>query len=146
MSESRVWVFFYGLFMDFEILRRYGLEPERWRAAKLPGYDIRIAARANLVPSDRHTVYGVVVAATHDGLARLYDKSNTTLTAHYSPEAVLVETADAGWLPALCYVTTPSADAEEVNTTYVDALVELARRFDFPQWYVERLGEFGRRA
>ncbi|MDQ3803203.1 MAG: gamma-glutamylcyclotransferase [Acidobacteriota bacterium] len=141
MNDGRVWVFFYGLFMDFEILRRYGLEPERWQVAKLPGYDIRIAARGNLVPSDRHSVYGLLVAATHEALARLYDKSNSTLTTQYFPEAVLVEAADGGWVPALCYVA-PPADGGGVNADYVNGLVELAQRFGFPRWYVERLESF----
>lgn len=141
MTERRVWVFFYGLFMDSEVLRKYGLEPEGWRVAKLPGYDMQIASRGNLVPSDRHAVYGILVAATHEELARLYDKSNTTLPTQYFPEAVLVEASDGDRVPALCYVA-PPAEGGAVDTEYVNALVGLARRFGFPQWYVERLDGF----
>ncbi|HKZ80296.1 MAG TPA: hypothetical protein VJ124_18620 [Pyrinomonadaceae bacterium] len=63
MKERRVWVFFYEHSMDFEILCKYGLEPERWQVARLPGYDIQINARGYLVRSDRHSVYGILVAA-----------------------------------------------------------------------------------
>ena len=43
--------FFYGLFMDEELLRGKGLEPEGGEIAAIDGFALRIGRRAALVPS-----------------------------------------------------------------------------------------------
>jgi len=48
--ERRVEVFFYGLFMDEELLRGKGLEPEGGEIAAIDGFALRIGQRAALVP------------------------------------------------------------------------------------------------
>ena len=65
MSEPKVLVFFYGSYMNRAVLREVDLIPERFEVARLDGYDIRIAPRANLVPSTEDCVYGVLAEATH---------------------------------------------------------------------------------
>ncbi len=59
--ERRVEVFFYGLFMDEELLRGKGLEPE-----------------AALVPTPGAKVYGLVFSLTRSELDRLYSESDTS--------------------------------------------------------------------
>jgi hypothetical protein len=49
--ERRVEVFFYGLFMDEELLRGKGLEPEGGEIAAIDGFALRIGQRAALVPT-----------------------------------------------------------------------------------------------
>lgn len=51
MPERRVNVFFYGLFMDQQLLEAKGVYPTDIRAAVLEGYALRIGARAALVPT-----------------------------------------------------------------------------------------------
>jgi len=51
--ERRVEVFFYGLFMDEELLRRKGLEPEGGEIAAIDGLAFPIGQRAALVPRGR---------------------------------------------------------------------------------------------
>jgi hypothetical protein len=60
MTEPRVWTFFYGSYINFEVLREVDYLPEQWKVARLTGLDIRIRPRANLVRSDRHLVYGIL--------------------------------------------------------------------------------------
>lgn len=141
MSEKRVQVFFYGLYMDFRILRKYGDMPEVWEVAKLSGYDFRIASWGYLTRSDRDTVYGTLVGVTQEELARLYDPANGFLTLQYFPEPVLVETLDGKWVAALCYVAESKPEGP-VNPDYVDKMVALAKRLEFPAWYVERLASY----
>lgn len=141
MSEKRVPVFFYGLYMDFDVLRRYGDIPEVWEVAKLPGYDLRVASWGYLVPSDRDSVYGTVVGVTHEELERLYGPSNDFLSLKYVPEPVLVETVGGGWRPALCYVSAGDPEGP-VNVDYVDKLVALTERLGFPRWYTRRLAAY----
>src|SRR6516162_8864023 len=97
MAEARVSVFFYGSYMNLEILREVELVPKRWEVGRLSGFDIRIQPRANLVRSDRDCVYGVAATATHVELARLYAHARDVLGAVYLPEAVLIELPGDVW-------------------------------------------------
>jgi hypothetical protein len=59
----------------------------------------------------------------------------------YLPEAVLAETFEGKWRAALCYVA-PEMTPRPAALDYVTRIVEAARRFGFPQWYIERLESF----
>jgi hypothetical protein len=141
MLESKVWVFFYGSYMNFDVLKEVRFVPERWEAAKLSGFDIRIQPRANLVRSDQHGVYGIIVTATHQELSRLYAHAKDVLGETYLPEAVLVETLEGKWKPALCYIC-PAMEPRPAANDYIDRIVKPARAFGFPEWYIKRLESF----
>jgi hypothetical protein len=89
MIEPKVWVFFYGTYMNFGVLGEVDLVPERWEVGRLSGFDIRIRPRANLIRSDRDCVYGIAATATHAELARLYAHARDLLGEVHLPEAVL---------------------------------------------------------
>jgi hypothetical protein len=40
MAEPKVWVFFYGSYMNLEVLREVDLVPQRWEIGRLGGFDI----------------------------------------------------------------------------------------------------------
>jgi hypothetical protein len=102
------------------------------------GFDIRIAPRANLIPSDERSVYGILTQATHTELTRLYAHARDVLGEVYLPEAVLVETLTGLWRPALCYQC-PEMAPRPADNSYVERIVTAAREFNFPAWYVARL-------
>jgi cation transport regulator ChaC len=137
-GERRVWVFFYGSFINPDVLAAAGVVPQRVEVARLSGFDISIGPLANLVRSDRDSVYGIVVQATHTELDRLYSQS---WVGTYLPEAVLTETADGRLLPALCYVA-PEGDTSRPTREYVDRIVAPASAYGFPAWYIQRLTSF----
>jgi hypothetical protein len=60
LSEKRVWVFFYGLYMDLQILKENNVVPEKFEAAQLSGYDFQVSSWGYLVPSERHSVFGIL--------------------------------------------------------------------------------------
>lgn len=68
MTRPEVWTFFYGSYINLNVLREVDFAPRRHEVARLPGFNIRIAPLANLVRSDEHTVYGIVATGTHDEL------------------------------------------------------------------------------
>jgi len=72
--ERRVEVFFYGLFMDEEILRGKGLEPEGGEIAAIDGFALRIGQRAALVSAPGAKVYGLVFSLTRCDYACNDDK------------------------------------------------------------------------
>jgi len=99
--------------------------PEEWEVAKLSGFDIVIRPRANLLRSDQHCVYGIVATATHQELGRLYAHAKDVLGEIYPPEAVLMETLDGKWQPALCYIC-PEMKPQLAAQDYVDRIVKPA--------------------
>jgi len=142
MLEKHTWVFFYGLYMDFEILRERGLRVQHWEVAKLDGYEFRISSWGYIKRSDVNCVYGVVVCAAQQEVLDLYAPATSTLPLDYFPEPVLVESPDGQLRNVLCYVATSEPQGAEVNVDYVEGMVRLARHFAFPDWYVERLESF----
>ncbi|HWL88913.1 MAG TPA: gamma-glutamylcyclotransferase family protein [Polyangiaceae bacterium] len=142
MTEPKIWVYFYGSYINFDVLREVDLVVDEWEVAKLAGFDIRIAPRANLVRSDQHCVYGILAKATHRELERLYiEHSKGILGETYLPEAVLVETSSGTWRAAICYIC-PEMVARTPAPDYVQRIIGPARRFDFPEWYIARLESF----
>jgi cation transport regulator ChaC len=140
-NEPEVWVFFYGSYMNFDVLREVNIVPEEWSVAQLHGFDIRIEPRANLVRSDQNCVYGIVTKATHAELARLYAHAQNVLGELYLPEAVLVQMDFGLWRPALCYIC-PRMVPQSPDNAYVERILKPARQFDFPPSYVARIESF----
>src|SRR4030095_14102803 len=99
MAEPKVWVFFYGSYMNFDVLKDANLLPEQWEVARLSGYDIMIQPRANLIRSDRACVYGILATATHAELDRLYDHAQNVLGETYLPATALAATVECTWGP-----------------------------------------------
>src|SRR4029453_2962436 len=89
MSERRVEVFFYGLFMDADLLRTKGIVAVNPRPARLEGFGLRIGKRATLVPNDNECSYGIVMTLTHQDLKTLYLAPGLE---EYVPEAVSCKT------------------------------------------------------
>ncbi len=58
MTERRIDGFFYGLFMDSEVLRDSQVMGVNPRRAYVDGYALRIGRRATLVPSSGARAYG----------------------------------------------------------------------------------------
>ena len=141
MYEPKVEVFFYGSYMNRAVLAEVGLAPVDWEQASLPGFDIRIAPRANLISSPGHTVFGVLASATHRELERLYAHAHDVLGETYLPHPVLVHTQTGETRPALCYIA-PQMIERPAEHDYVDRILEPARALGFPEWYLARLGSF----
>ncbi len=142
LAEPRVWVFFYGSYINFDVLKEVGLAPGEWEVARLPGFDLRIAPRANLIPSERDTVWGINATATHAELERLYTAhAKGVLGETYLPEAVVTITADGKLRPAMTYIC-PDMIARPAEAAYVERIAAPASKFGFPRWYVERIEAF----
>ncbi len=135
MTTPPVWVFFYGSFINLEVLKQVEYTPERYEVARLDGYDIRIRPLANLVPSDRDRVYGIVALATHAELERLYGQD---WVGTYLPHPVVVSTTDGTLRAALTYIA-PNMKPEPPTDDYLDRIIGPARSYGFPDWYIQRL-------
>ncbi len=141
MGEARVWTFFYGSFMNPEVLKKQGIVPAALEAATLNGFDISIRPLANLTRSSGGCVYGAVAHITHAELVSLYGSSGDKLGVAYLPQAVLVHLRNGTWLPAMCYVASELGEGPATNE-YVDLIVDSARRYAFPESYIDHLESF----
>jgi hypothetical protein len=134
-EPRRVDVFFYGLFMDEDLLREKGIRPENRRIAALNDFRLIIGNRATLTPSSDSIVYGVVFSLTHQEIVRLYADSSVS---EYRPEAVVATTKGIA-VPALCFnLPTPLASNER-NAEYASKLKALAERIGLPPVYVSSI-------
>jgi hypothetical protein len=141
MPAAPVAVFFYGSYMNRAVVAELGLSPGAWEPASLPGFEIRIAPRANLVRAAGQVVFGVLATATHAELERLYAHARHVLGEVYLPEAVLVNTQAGTWQPALCYLASNMVEGP-ADPTYVERILQPARDLGFPTWYLARLESF----
>ena len=137
MTEGRrIEVFFYGLFMDLDLLRTKGANPVNVRSASLPGFSLRIGQRATLVPAPEGRSFGLIMQLTHDEIDRLY--SDPSVRA-YRPEPVEAELKDGSRIPALCFNLPVAPSPNEANSDYAAKLRDLARRLGFPSHYIDSI-------
>lgn len=136
MPSRRADVFFYGLFMDEELLRAKGLRPKDRELASVDGLALRIGDRAALVPTPGARVHGLVISLTLAELEKLYSESSVQA---YRPQAVLVRLASGGVVAALCYNLSPPPAAAERNPEYAAKLRAVAQKVGLPAEYVASL-------
>jgi hypothetical protein len=135
-NSRRVPVFFYGLFMDEEILRSKEVDPSNARRASVDGFTLRIGRRATLVPSPGTRAHGLLIDLTRADVDTLYADPGVNM---YRPEPVLCET-ERGAVAALVYTLLEEPSPDERNEEYAGKLRELARRVGLPEGWVEGMG------
>jgi len=129
----RIDVFFYGLFMDEDLLKTKGVTALDLRPASVSRFELRIGNRATLVPAPSGRVFGLVASLTHADLERLY--SDPSVQA-YRPEAVLAHLLNGETMPALCFNLVEPPSVDERNPEYASKLRALAERLSFPAEYI----------
>jgi cation transport regulator ChaC len=139
--EPLIWVFFYGSYMNFDVLAEVNMKPERWEVARLPGYDLVIRPRANLLRAESAVAWGIVATATHSELARLYAHSRDVLGQAYWPHPAVAETANGTLRPALVYLS-HDMQASAADAAYVARIAGPARAYGFPPEYLAKIMSF----
>jgi hypothetical protein len=136
MDHRRLEVFFYGLFMDPQLLEAKGVQPADIRTATVPGLMLRIGARAALLPAPRGEVHGVLMKLSHADLEKLYSEPSVQA---YRPEPVLAIASNGAMVAALCYNLPEPPLAGERNLEYAGKLRSLAQRIGLPDTYVRSI-------
>ena len=134
-------VFFYGSFMSPQVLRDNGLtrEIQPLEVATLEGFDITLSPSATLVPSTKGIVYGVIAELTQAELDLLYSPD---WLKDYKPRSVIVNRGNRQEVAAACYVAPPRLNVPS-KPDYVTRLIDTAKAYGFPSWYVERVRRAG---
>jgi hypothetical protein len=121
----RLEVFFYGLFMDEELLRSKGLDPIHARRGRVRDMAVCVGKRAALAARPGSVAPGMVMQLTHAEIERLYAEPSVAM---YKPEAVLVDLVDGGTVAALCFNPLTSPATTEQDAEYLEELRGLRRR------------------
>lgn len=139
----KVYTFFYGSYINENVLKVVNIYPDKCETAKLPGFDIIIRPYANLIKSENNSVYGILTQLTHEELKRLYSHAEEVFHELYEPEAVLVQAGNEEWVPALCYIC-HNMDEKPADNDYIKRIVEPAKEYNFPEWYIKKLESFSK--
>jgi hypothetical protein len=135
-NSRRIHVFFYGLFMDQQLLEAKGIQPVDVRIAVVSGLRLRVGARAALVPAPDAEVHGVLMKLSHAELDRLYAEPSVQA---YRPEPVLAVDRGGVAVAALCYNLPEPPAPDERNPEYTSKLRALAQRIGLPGEYVSSI-------
>ncbi len=125
-------VFFYGLFMDCDLLKSQGFTPSNAELVRLEGFGLRIGERATLVKSEHETAFGLVMEMPADQLNALYGAESV---ADYVPEAVVVLNEDDDEINCVVY----NLSAEKLmgcNESYAQSLKIVAQKTGLPADYI----------
>jgi Gamma-glutamyl cyclotransferase, AIG2-like len=143
-EQTRVWVFFYGTIMNPIVMKDFGVIVDEVFPAKLPGFDITVRPRPNLIRSERGSVFGSIINVTHEDLIRIYSGLEKNFGIKYLPEAVLAVTLDGALRPALCYIVPDMADAAP-DPGFLKQLAQSVRTMGHPEWYAKHVETQGTR-
>lgn len=132
-------VFFYGLFMDADLLAEKGIIPRDAAVGHVEGFSLCIGERATLLHSAGARAYGVVMEISPGEAKDLYAESSV---ADYVPEPVTVELMDGSKVEASCYVL-PDDKVSGTNKDYAKALLQVARKLDLPETYLAEIMQAG---
>ena len=130
-------VFFYGLFMDADLLLDKGVAPTAVEPGFVNDFALRIGDRATLAPEGGSRAYGLLITLTRGEAEALYAEASVS---DYLPEAVRVDLMDGRTVEATCY-NLPADKIAGANKAYAAALLKLATKLGFPKSYLAEISK-----
>ncbi len=131
-------VFFYGLFMDNDILIKNDVNPLNPRRGYLNNYTIKIGNRASLIPYKNEKAHGIIMTINSDELTKLYSEKSV---ADYIPEKVKVIVNSNEFVIATCY-NLPLEFLTGTNKVYAKSLYKLSKKLNFPDEYLSIIKKY----
>lgn len=128
-------VFFYGLFMDDDILINKGFKPSNKKLAFANGYGLRIGEKATLVKSASEISYGIVMDLNEDEIEHLYSSPGVS---DYEQEQIEVTDKDGNTYKVECY-NLPISKLSGSNKEYAKSLSIAAQKMGLPKSYIEQI-------
>ncbi len=138
MEDDDLKVFFYGSFMDVDLLRTRGVVPKAFEVAMLKHWDIVFSPLATLVSNQARSVYGIVADLSRTDIELLY--SGEELKS-YRPIEVIVKMRRNKSVRAQCYISQPTPGPKP-PADYLHRVIAAAQNLGFPSAYLHRLKQF----
>ena len=123
-------VFFYGLYMDPEILSAKGVVPRNPRKAVARGYRLCVGKMATLLREANAEAHGIVYELTHDEVNTLYWRAGLEA---YVAEALSVETEQGEKVAVLCCNLLEPPGEGESNPEYLGKLMQCMKKLGVPE-------------
>jgi hypothetical protein len=118
-SENRKHdVFFYGLYMDPDILKSVGVKPNNPRIGYVENYKLRIGNKATLLRAPGEKANGVVYSLSHSDINKLYWDAGLK---EYVSEALMAKIGTET-IPVLCCNLLVPPNESESNQAYAEKL------------------------
>jgi hypothetical protein len=111
-------VFFYGLYMDPEILENAGVKPDNPRIGYVENYKLIIGNKATLLRAPGEKAYGVVYSLSHSDINKLYWGAGLN---EYAAEALVAKIGNEV-IPVLCCNLIVPPNESESNPVYSEKL------------------------
>jgi len=131
-------VFFYGLFMDADLLREKHLNPSSPIIGYVEGYGLRIGERATLVPSSGERTYGTVMQLTREEIATLYSGDGVE---DYQPVRMTIVSMEGNHIPAKSYLL-PASMLSGRNRDYAKSLAMIAKKTGLEADYITEIDKW----
>ncbi len=128
-------IFFYGSFMDLEVLRTLGVVPRTFETAELKHWNISFRPLATLVRSEENSVYGIVAEMSRTDVETLYSRDDMK---HYRAIDVTVETERDKHVPVQCYIS-KRGTGQKPSVEYLQRVIHAAENLGFPPAYLAKL-------
>lgn len=127
--------FFYGLYMDPDLLNSLGFNPSQPVVACVESYALDLRGPAKIIPSQGSTVWGTLMTLPASDLDAMYAFDTTK---HYKPEKVTVKTVEGSVVSACCY-NLPVNSSGTINKDYLEKLIPTAHKLGLPGDYIKTL-------
>jgi len=118
--------FFYGLYMDPDILKQKNVEPRNPRIGFAENYTLRIGQYATLLRQEGQQAHGILYSLTHDEIDTLYAKAGLDM---YVAEAISVKLENGQAIACLCCNLLQPPKADESNADYQTKLVACMTKY-----------------
>lgn len=130
-------VFFYGLYMDVNLLESMGYQPKQVGAARLDDYQLRIGERATLVPAPGKSSYGFLHDLSGEDVSSLY--SRPEVHGYIAQPVVATLLSDSSMQHASCYVLESADAGSHSNLEYAVKLAALVSNLGLPPDYAAEI-------
>ncbi|MEX0298917.1 MAG: gamma-glutamylcyclotransferase family protein [Kordiimonas sp.] len=129
-------VFFYGLFMDREILRSQGLNPQNEEQGFVEGYQLQIGERALLKENSNERAYGVLFSLKETEVEQLYAAPSVQ---DYQPIDVSFTSLATGESKDVQCYNLHISKVDGSNPEYVTKLCTVLTSLGFPSNYIKNV-------
>lgn len=142
VHQADVNVFFYGGYMDFNVLESFGIGKRDYQVVQLMGYELTIGHSANVRKKGLQSVFGIITRLTHNEIDALYgQEAQAKLGTQYFPEPTVVMTSEGSIVPTFCYIAYESMTGEPTSQ-YIDTILNASKGYNFPEHYIQHIESF----
>ena len=101
LTNDSLEIFFYGSFMDLEVLRTVGVVPKTFETAELKNWSITFSPMATIIQSRGDSVYGAIAELSRAEVRTLCSRDDLK---HYNPVDIEVATKRNTCVPVQAYI------------------------------------------